>query len=112
VSCKTYLYTISRRDIPLAQQAVQAQHAAVEHAYNYGRPADHHSSFVNLTVRDKEHLEQRRDVLHAAGIPTAEFYEPYKNWGLTAIACLLTETERHLLADLPLFKLPTQKEMM
>ncbi len=103
-----YLYAISRRDIPLAQQAIQAGHAAIEHAYQYGRPADHHPSYIHLTIRDKEALEQRRDVLHSLGIKTAEFHEPYKNWGLTAISCLLTEDQRHMLSDLPLFKLPTQ----
>jgi hypothetical protein len=46
--------------------------------------------------------------LDQAGIPTAEFHEPHQDWGLTAIACLLTEDQRALLKGLPLWKLPTQ----
>jgi hypothetical protein len=105
------LYAISRRDIPLAQQAIQAGHAAIEHAYQYGRPVDHHPSYIHLTIRDKFRLESLRDTLHAAGIKTAEFHEPYKDWGLTAISCLLTEDQRHLLKGLQLWKLPTQEEV-
>ena len=65
-------------------------------------------SFLLLTVRDKEALEARKNMLHAAGIQTAEFHEPYKDWGLTAIAFILAEDQRHLCKDLPLWKLPTQ----
>jgi hypothetical protein len=108
-SSKTWLYSISRRDIPLAQQAVQAAHAAIEHAYQYGRPADHHPSYIHLVIRDQQKLMQLRDVLHATGIQTAEFHEPYQDWGLTAISCCLTENERHLLKGLQLWKLPTQE---
>lgn len=106
---KTYLYTISRRDIPLAQQSVQASHAAVEYAYCYGRPADHHPSYIHLTIRDKTQLENLRARLHESGIKTAEFHEPYKDWGLTAIACQLTEENRHHLKKLQLWRLPTQE---
>jgi hypothetical protein len=84
-------------------------HAATEHAYQFGRPPDHHPSFAFLTVADKARLESVRDVLHAVGIKTAEFHEPYKDWGLTAISCLLTDEQRHLLKHLPLWKLPTQE---
>jgi hypothetical protein len=102
------LYTISRRDIPLAQQAIQAGHAALEHAYQYGRPSDHHPSYIHLTHRDQARLEQLRHSLEQEGIPTASFHEPYQDWGLTAIACLLTEEQRSLLKGLQLWKLPTQ----
>lgn len=102
------MYAISRRDIPLAQQAIQAGHAALEHAYTYGRLPDQHPSYIHLTIRDQAALEQLRARLHAAGIDTAEFHEPYQDWGLTAISCLLTEETRHLLKGLPLWKLPTQ----
>lgn len=104
------MYSISRRDIPLAQQAIQAGHAALEHAYTFGRPPDQHPSYIHLTIRDKASLEQLRARLNAAGIETAEFHEPYQDWGLTAISCLLTEENRHLLKGLQLWKLPTQPE--
>lgn len=101
---KTYLYAISHRDIPIAQQAIQAAHAGIEHAYLYGRPADHHPSFIHLTTRDKTNLEQLREELNSSGIPTSEFHEPYQNWGLTAIACLLTESQRSILSHLNLWR--------
>jgi len=87
---------------------VQAAHAALEHAYLYGRPADNHPSYVHLTARDKHQLEQLRAHLHEHGIQTAEFHEPYKDWGLTAIACCLPEEQRYLLRGFPLWRLPTQ----
>lgn len=105
---KSYLYSISRRDIPLAQQAIQAGHAAIEHAYLFGRPHDQHPSYITLTVRDKAELEALCDRLKNAGIKTSDFHEPYKNWGLTAIACILNEDTRYLLQGLPLWRLPTQ----
>jgi hypothetical protein len=89
---------------------VQAAHAAIEHAYLYGRPADQHPSYIHLTARDHSQLELFRARLQDAGIGTSEFHEPYKDWGLTAIACLLTEDDRHLLRGLPLWRLPTQGE--
>ena len=89
---------------------MQAAHAAIEHAYQFGRPADHHPSYIHLTIRDKARLEMLRDTLHSAGIGTSEFSEPYKDWGLTAISCILTEDQRHLLKGLQLWKLPTQEE--
>jgi len=104
------LYAISRRDIPLAQQGIQAAHAGIEFAYQYGRPADHHSSYIHLTVRNKEHLEHLCAQLLACGQRTAEFHEPYQDWGLTAIATILTEENRHLLKGLQLWRLPTQEQ--
>lgn len=101
---KTYLYAISRRDIPIAQQAIQAAHAGIEHAYLYGRPADRHPSFIHLTIKNQAHLERFRDELNANNIPTSEFHEPYQNWGLTAIACLLTESQRKLMSHLRLWR--------
>lgn len=102
---KHYLYTISRRDIPIAQQAIQGGHAAIEYAYLYGRPTDHHPSYINLTIRDKLQLEGLRASLEEAGIRTSHFEEPYKDWGLTAIACMITEDQRAHLKHLQLWKL-------
>lgn len=104
------MYTISRRDLPLAQQAIQAGHAAIEHAYTYGRPVDHHPSYIHLTIKNKSQLESLRQRLNDAGIRTAEFHEPYLDWGLTAISCILTEDQRHLTKGLQLWRLPTQTQ--
>lgn len=103
---KLYLYAISRRDIPLSQQAIQAAHAGIEYARLF--TIDSSPSYIHLTVHDKADLESLRARLHEAGIQTAEFHEPYKDWGLTAIACILDEDSRSLLRGLPLWRLPTQ----
>ena len=62
-----------------------------------------HPSIIFLTCRDKQALEHLRAQLNDSVIPTSEFHEPYQNWGLTAIACLLTEVQRHHLSDLRLW---------
>lgn len=100
---KTYLYSISRKDLPKSQQSIQSSHAAIEHAYLYGRPNDTHPSFIHLTIKNKQTLENLKQSLHDQGIQTAEFHEPYQNWGLTAISCLLTEEQRHHLKHLQLW---------
>lgn len=88
---------------------MQAAHAAIEHAYQYGRPSDFHPSYIHLTVRDQQQLIALRARLQDLGIGTAEFHEPYQEWGLTAIACILTEEQRPLLKGLQLWRLPTQQ---
>ena len=106
-----YLYTIARKDIPLAHQTIQAAHAGIEYARLYLTIDDGHPSYVHLTAKNKEALLKIKESLNSAGIQTAEFHEPYFNSELTAISCLLTEDQRHFLAHLQLWKLPTQAEM-
>lgn len=101
---KSYLYAISRSDISIEQQAIQAGHAAIEHAYTYGRPKCHHPSYIHLSAESKEHLARLKGELHSLDIQTAEFHEPYEDWGLTAIACVLDESNRHILKSLPLWR--------
>lgn len=105
------MYALSRRDIPIAQQAVQAAHAAMEHAYQNGRPADHHPSYVHVTVKDKQQLLHYLSILQQEDISSSEFHEPYEDWGLTAISCCITQDHRHLFKGLPLWKVPTQKDI-
>jgi hypothetical protein len=97
------LYTISRSDLSPAQSAVQAAHAALEHAYLYGRPPDHHPSYIHITVHNKLELVHLCAQLKGAGHQVAEFYEPYRNWGLTAVAVLLNEDCRHVLKEYKLW---------
>lgn len=106
---KTYLYTISRRDIPLTQQAIQAAHAGIEFARLFMTKDTIHPSYIHLTVRDKQELEKLRARLRTTGINTSEFHEPYQDWGLTAIACCVDESQRHLLKGIQLWRLPTQE---
>lgn len=87
---------------------MQAAHAAIEHAYQFGRSPDWHPSYIHLTVRDQDHLLQVRSLLADAGLGVAEFHEPHDGWGLTAVAVLLGEADRHLLRGLPLWRIPSQ----
>jgi Peptidyl-tRNA hydrolase PTH2 len=102
---KTYLYLITRKDLSKQQQAIQLAHAATEHAYRFGRPIDHHPSFVALAVKDKEELQVLQKKLEQAGLPTAEFTEPYNNWGLTAVSCSVLQEQRFLFAEHKLWSL-------
>ena len=88
---------------------MQSAHAAIEHAYQFGRPADIHPSVIHLTARDQSQLEVLRARLQSLGHSTAEFSEPYQDWGLTAISVLLYEQDRALLKGLQLWRLPTQE---
>ena len=101
---KTYLYGISHKEIPIAQQAIQSAHAILEYGYEHGRPIDHHPSVIYLTIKSKKDLEFLREKLNNIQIKTSEFHEPYQDWGLTAIACLLTEEDRGHLRHLQLWK--------
>ena len=83
---------------------MQAAHAGIEYAFSYGRPKDHHPSYIHLTIKNRSQLEKLRFDLNQRGIPTSEFHEPYCEWGLTAIACLLDENSRYVLNHLQLWK--------
>lgn len=107
---KTYLYSISRKDLPLAQSAIQAAHSAIEYARLFMTNESIHPSYIHLTVKNKLELEKLRAKLQAADIPTSEFHEPYLDWGLTSISCCLNEDQRHLLKGLQLWRLPTQEQ--
>jgi len=107
---KTYLYSISRKDIPLAQQAVQAAHAGIEYARLFMSNETSHPSYIHLTARSQAQLISLRQKLQDLGHSTAEFHEPYMDWGLTAISTCLSEEHRSLLKGFQLWRLPTQEQ--
>lgn len=78
-------------------------HAALEYAYTHGRPGCHHPSIVHASVPAKQDLLRLRARLDSAGIVTTEFIEPYRSMGLTAIAFMLPESQRAIVAHLPLW---------
>lgn len=92
---------VSHRKIPKRHQAIQATHAAIEltKLVDLEKP-----SLVHVTCRDGPDLLSIANHLRQNNIAVSEFEEPYKNWGLTAIACLLTPPQRSLLSHLPLWK--------
>lgn len=77
----------------------------MEYCYQYGRSPDFHPSFIHLTAKDKDALLELKSKLNAAGIQTAEFHEPYSDWGLTSISCCLSEDQRGMLSHLKLWSI-------
>lgn len=75
-----------RRDLPAAQIAVQAAHAAVEAARSF-LPAEHpHPHLVLCGVSRERDLLAAADRLDRAGIRFALFREPDRNDEVTALA--------------------------
>lgn len=80
------MYVLVRRDIPAAQQSVQACHAAIEAARKFLAPGDEHPHLVLCGIADGSMLLRERERLDARGVRTACFYEPDIGGELTAIA--------------------------
>jgi hypothetical protein len=77
-------YTFIRTDLPIAQQGIQAGHAAWE----CGRKSqfDGHPSLIYFEARDQKHLLECQQYAESHGLRTFPFFEPYQDWGLTAFA--------------------------
>lgn len=100
------LIIVTRRDLSLGYQAVQAAHAAIDFQHEYPREANdwHKTSnyLIFLTVADEKQL--RLLILQAAkrGIKIKAFREPDINNELTAIALEPSEESRKLTSSFPL----------
>lgn len=90
----------------MSHQAIQATHSAIEYALKFG-PLAEHPTFIHVQVNDKIELEDLCQVLVRANINISIFSEPFQQWGLTSISCLLTSEERYLLKHLPLWAIKT-----
>lgn len=101
------MIVVTRRDIPLAYQAVQAAHAAIDFQHGHSIEAKnwHNTSnyLIFLTVANEDELKQL--ILKAAEryIKITPFREPDINNELTAIAFEPSEATRKLTSSLPLF---------
>jgi hypothetical protein len=80
-----YTYILVRSDLSVAQQAVQACHAALEAGFLFERPEDH-PHLVLLQVKDESMLLAEQARLEAEGIPHAMFFEPDNATGYSALA--------------------------
>lgn len=81
-----YVYSITRKDLSVPQQAVQAGHAAIE-ATRAFLPADaEHPSLIICTVKSEEQLARAADETEKQGIRIRRFYEPDIGYKLTAFA--------------------------
>lgn len=107
-----HFYAISRRDLPVHQQAIQSAHAQLSFANKAPELVpDEHPPFVWLTVENKMELLQLCSILHAFDITVGVWHDPdYDGYDPSAISCMLQEDERYLLSELPLWKVPSPPE--
>ena len=97
---------IVRRDIPLADQIVQASHAALEAGFRFERP-DETSHIVLLSADDEQSLMLERDRLEAVGINCVLFHEPdepINGWTALATRPITDTGERRLLRKQALWR--------
>lgn len=100
-----YFYAISRRDLPLSQQAIQCAHSQHEYCRIYPDSLSRdHPNFVWLTVENKKELLHLSSMMIAHGVAVTEFTDPdYYGFDPSSIACLLEDSQRYLLSYLPLW---------
>jgi hypothetical protein len=80
-----HFYVLVRKDLPLAQQLVQAVHAAHEAGIRFGDP-ERISSTVLCSVPDEPSLLQAKERLDSHGIKSSMFIEPDIGNKATALA--------------------------
>lgn len=102
-----YFYVFVRRDISLAQQIVQTNHATYEMAVRFANP-NLQTSIVLIGVADKTELEQVMERLDRYKIAYQKFEEPDFDMGLSAVATLpiLTKRQRKALSIYKLWEDP------
>ncbi|MBN9122728.1 MAG: hypothetical protein J0I06_26885 [Planctomycetes bacterium] len=98
----SHLYILVRRDLPAAQIAVQAAHAAVEAARSFLPAEQPHPHFVLCRVASERELLAAADRLERAGIRFSLFCEPDRANEATALATeALRADRRAVLARYP-----------
>ena len=81
----------------MAQQLVQASHAALEAGLKDNHTYQQTSSIIIFQIPDEQTLKNELNYIQSLGIECASFYEPYEDMGITAFATLpVTEDKRHL----------------
>jgi hypothetical protein len=101
-----YTYVLVRRDIPLADQIVQACHASLEAGFSFERPAVT-SSLVLLGVDNEASLKEWAAKLEYNGIRCEVFHEPDDSMGFTALASQpLVGAQREIFSTLKLWSQP------
>lgn len=99
----SYLYILTRKDLPLPQIAVQSCHAAIECAKKF--PTQHHPSVILCTVKNEQDLMNQTRYLENNGIEFIEFREPDRNNELTSICSEpIYGEERKIFSKFQLFK--------
>lgn len=102
---RIHLYGISRRDLPSHQQAIQAAHAQLEYVRTKKMTEGEHPTFVWLTVENRRELMQLAATLKSFGVFVVAWSdEDYAGYEVSAISCALTNENKFLLRDLPLWQ--------
>ncbi len=99
------LYVISRRDLLLHQQFIQAAHAGIDFQHEHPIEAlDWFKSnyLIFLSVSDINELYQLLEKVDSLGITHTKFYEPDLNNELTAIAFVSSQLTKKLVSKLKL----------
>lgn len=81
-----HIYLFVRRDLPPAQIAVQAAHAAMESAREFLPVGMEHPNLVLLGIRDQRELERALRRTQSSGFKVVPFYEADRDDELTAFA--------------------------
>ena len=99
-----YVYVLVRRDISLAQQVVQSNHASWEAGLAFQAPG-HTCSMVVCTVADQKELLEAAERLARYGIEHQVFFEPDFGMGYSALCTrpLETKKERYVMSKYPLW---------
>lgn len=104
---KHTMYVLVRRDIPIAQQVVQASHAAAEAGRKFYRAEHGIASLIVLTVPDLAGLTAARERLVRKDIVSETFFEPDFGIGESSLATApLPDGMRKHLMGWPLWRLP------
>lgn len=101
----SYVYVITRRDLPDPHRTVQVAHATLAAERVWGSPHHTHPHLVVCAVKDEQELAQVFNDLKDRGVPCCGYYEDDMNNALTAIATApLKGEERSPLRYLRLLK--------
>lgn len=80
------LFILTRRDFPIADQAVQSGHAVAQFLINHPYTEWNNGTLIYLGVKDEETLKRWTYKLHLWKAHYATFYEPDMNNELTSVA--------------------------
>ena len=107
------LRIISRRDLLIGVQAVQAGHAAVQFQYEHPELAtnwyNNSNYLIFLTTGSEDDLQKLIDKANSQNIQISIFREPDINNQITAIALQPCEQSRKMTSALPLMKITNNK---
>jgi hypothetical protein len=100
-----YTYIFIRKDLSMAQQLVQASHAALEAGHEFEKPHKT-SSIILIGADDKDDLYKIGERLAKHGIRHHTFHEPDFDMGHSAIATepLYTKEQRSVMRKYQLYK--------